>query len=120
MCPRLVDGKRVQYPQLTQTKSTSSDSDGRPHVTIRWFPRHTCLFFHLLSLISYTTRHWSKASSLVTVFFFEAEDGIRDFCVTGVQTCALPISPHRWTPCCRNARRCRNTAWPARSAGTAR
>src|SRR5438034_8390327 len=26
------------------------------------------------------------------VFFFQAEDGIRDHCVTGVQTCALPIS----------------------------
>src|SRR5690606_39533240 len=25
------------------------------------------------------------------VFFFQAEDGIRDFHVTGVQTCALPI-----------------------------
>src|SRR5206468_2875560 len=30
-------------------------------------------------------------------FFFQAEDGIRDLIVTGVQTCALPISsyPHR-------------------------
>src|SRR5690606_40795097 len=26
------------------------------------------------------------------LFFFQAEDGIRDFHVTGVQTCALPIS----------------------------
>src|SRR5690606_39711459 len=26
-------------------------------------------------------------------FFFQAEDGIRDFHVTGVQTCALPIWP---------------------------
>src|SRR5438034_6422849 len=26
------------------------------------------------------------------VFFFQAEDGIRAHCVTGVQTCALPIS----------------------------
>ena len=25
------------------------------------------------------------------VFFFQAEDGIRDIGVTGVQTCALPI-----------------------------
>src|SRR5262249_57133957 len=25
------------------------------------------------------------------VFFFQAEDGIRDWSVTGVQTCALPI-----------------------------
>src|SRR5256885_9456383 len=31
----------------------------------------------------------------VVVFFFQAEDGIRDYKVTGVQTCALPISRHR-------------------------
>src|SRR5256885_4647580 len=28
------------------------------------------------------------------VFFFQAEDGIRDYKVTGVQTCALPISEY--------------------------
>src|SRR3989454_3668863 len=28
----------------------------------------------------------------VFFFFFQAEDGIRDYKVTGVQTCALPIS----------------------------
>src|SRR5205807_4596521 len=40
-------------------------------------------------------------------FFFQAEDGIRDYKVTGVQTCALPISimlsttagPARMLPC---------------------
>src|SRR5260370_9970330 len=30
--------------------------------------------------------------SLFFFFFFQAEDGIRDSSVTGVQTCALPIS----------------------------
>src|ERR1039457_2605649 len=47
---------------------------------------------------------------LVFFFFFQAEDGIRDYKVTGVQTCALPIStscaptncrtmaPTRWKP----------------------
>src|SRR2546422_10273213 len=30
---------------------------------------------------------------LIFFFFFQAEDGIRDVAVTGVQTCALPISP---------------------------
>src|SRR5687767_15589500 len=29
----------------------------------------------------------------ISVFFFQAEDGIRDKLVTGVQTCALPIFP---------------------------
>ena len=32
------------------------------------------------------------SSTFSFVFFFQAEDGIRDHCVTGVQTCALPIS----------------------------
>src|SRR5438034_9909609 len=31
-------------------------------------------------------------SLFFSFFFFQAEDGIRDHCVTGVQTCALPIS----------------------------
>src|SRR5439155_16502171 len=31
-------------------------------------------------------------SFLLSFFFFRAEDGIRDGHVTGVQTCALPIS----------------------------
>src|SRR5256885_10709106 len=36
----------------------------------------------------------SGTSSLCHFFFFQAEDGIRDYKVTGVQTCALPI----WHP----------------------
>src|SRR2546422_4662673 len=47
-------------------------------------------------------------------FFFQAEDGIRDVAVTGVQTCALPISadaaepksvsgPRQFTDTCRVA-----------------
>src|SRR5438034_9006830 len=35
--------------------------------------------------------HGSLYVSVVLIFFFQAEDGIRDHCVTGVQTCALPI-----------------------------
>src|SRR2546430_12430146 len=31
---------------------------------------------------------------VLSFFFFQAEDGIRDLTVTGVQTCALPILPH--------------------------
>src|SRR5438132_10278976 len=33
------------------------------------------------------------------IFFFQAEDGIRDHCVTGVQTCALPIYSSRSWVC---------------------
>src|SRR2546430_4526548 len=32
-----------------------------------------------------------RCSVLLFFFFFQAEDGIRDLTVTGVQTCALPI-----------------------------
>src|SRR5476651_2768016 len=41
---------------------------------------------------------------LFCFFFFQAEDGIRDIGVTGVQTCALPISH-------RARRQRRHTAW---------
>src|SRR5688572_32546830 len=40
-------------------------------------------------------------------FFFQAEDGIRDLTVTGVQTCALPISArslHKSSPTGRGRR----------------
>src|SRR3712207_8934765 len=36
-----------------------------------------------------TSSKWSRITRLV--IFFQAEDGIRDIGVTGVQTCALPI-----------------------------
>src|SRR3712207_6606606 len=47
--------------------STATGSGGRPAAARTCLPRHS--FF----------------------FFFQAEDGIRDIGVTGVQTCALPI-----------------------------
>src|SRR5438270_3618057 len=34
---------------------------------------------------------WYREAPLYFHFFFQAEDGIRDLTVTGVQTCALPI-----------------------------
>src|SRR5258706_15590889 len=45
-----------------------------------------------------------KEPMIGSLFFFQAEDGIRDWSVTGVQTCALPIliDPIR---CCHAGRR---------------
>src|SRR3989449_9317578 len=48
-------------------------------------------------------RRWLMLRSTV-FFFFQAEDGIRDVAVTGVQTCALPISSQQrakqaWDAC---------------------
>src|SRR5258708_21888252 len=44
--------------------------------------------------------HWALCFNVnshlsLVFFFFQAEDGIRDDLVTGVQTCALPISLRR-------------------------
>src|SRR5688572_30866169 len=36
-----------------------------------------------------------RPASLFKIIFFQAEDGIRDLTVTGVQTCALPICRRR-------------------------
>src|SRR5690606_40536698 len=44
----------------------------------------------------------------VVVFFFQAEDGIRDFHVTGVQTCALPISKRHQLACALDRRTLRH------------
>src|SRR5256885_14029529 len=54
-------------------------------------------------------------------FFFQAEDGIRDYKVTGVQTCALPISENdvsRGNRCKTrsNCKACRSCLRPRRAA----
>src|SRR5699024_12170442 len=58
--------------------------------------------------------------AVVPLFFFQAEDGIRDRNVTGVQTCALPISCSRcprgtpWSSSCAMTTRptCTTWCWP--------
>src|SRR3989440_7513859 len=42
--------------------------------------------------------HRSVRTCATSFFFFQAEDGIRDLIVTGVQTCALPIWSPRFHP----------------------
>src|SRR5256884_1427162 len=76
--------------------------------------------------------------TVVFFFFFQAEDGIRDVAVTGVQTCALPISPRgtwgsswkSWAPAGRSSWTCGTRGWawcgcasrfpPGDCSGTAR
>src|SRR2546429_6967863 len=42
--------------------------------------------------VAFMTDHaFDDVATLIIFFFFQAEDGIRDVAVTGVQTCALPI-----------------------------
>src|SRR5437660_5986357 len=50
----------------------------------------------MLSLLSVTSLLLCIWILLFFFFFFQAEDGIRDGHVTGVQTCALPISITRY------------------------
>src|SRR5207245_8439715 len=51
-------------------------------------------------------------------FFFQAEDGIRDATVTGVQTCALPISSPQ--PAGRARRLCRTPCLHERASAALR
>src|SRR2546429_4205274 len=46
----------------------------------------------MLCVESITIRDYACVRAESFFFFFQAEDGIRDVAVTGVQTCALPIS----------------------------
>src|SRR5256885_4681295 len=52
-------------------------------------------------------------------FFFQAEDGIRDYKVTGVQTCALPICRRRRRGRRRRAGRPRRPAAGGRAGAVA-
>src|SRR5207247_8416957 len=45
----------------------------------------------------FSTLNANATNLFIVDFFFQAEDGIRDPLVTGVQTCALPIFPLKTT-----------------------
>src|SRR3989441_8243063 len=63
-------------PIVSEVVFTAGGSDYATNVTLLFFlQRSRCIVL-----------------SLLFFFFFQAEDGIRDKLVTGVQTCALPIS----------------------------
>src|SRR3989440_8830804 len=57
---------------------SSSSCAGCPHA---WPALYDAVYYQCVTLLLF--------------FFFQAEDGIRDLIVTGVQTCALPI----WSRC---------------------
>src|SRR2546430_12511209 len=59
----------------------------------------------------------ARAQSLY--FFFQAEDGIRDLTVTGVQTCALPICRAAPARRCANGAGRRSPAYPRAARCTA-
>src|SRR2546421_3641228 len=65
---------------------------------------------------------WSRVERSTFFFFFQAEDGIRDLIVTGVQTCALPICAWRSGGCRRPRGSAQRTRAPSatRSSATER
>src|SRR3989440_551589 len=71
--------------------------------------RHDCGYYTVkdcvtIDVLPRTPGNNVYVGFMVWFFFFQAEDGIRDLIVTGVQTCALPISPSRRS--CAGTRRC--------------
>src|SRR5687768_7147295 len=73
---------------------------------VKYFLKVRCRLALLPFLISCLI-WFDLVASLQLIFFFQAEDGIRDVAVTGVQTCALPISYllARWNAGCHTAMR---------------
>src|ERR1041384_4112907 len=57
-------------------------------------------------------------SALSLVFFFQAEDGIRDKLVTGVQTCALPIPRQRVAGAKSRVLKLHGKLWPVIETST--
>src|SRR5437016_10669405 len=72
---------RHQWRRISHVDGAGADLAGAPHLSL---------------LRGVVTSRQPLLSSPITEsslvrFFFQAEDGIRDWSVTGVQTCALPI-----------------------------
>src|SRR5256885_6765677 len=63
---------------------------GRSITSLRYLAT-ILLLWHRFSMLLTMVKSLLKCTDRI-FFFFQAEDGIRDYKVTGVQTCALPIS----------------------------
>src|SRR5258706_386936 len=79
-------------------EKTSYDADNRPLLVMRsnlWASGYDVDGTDQTSLCQFSGRvqetYKHSVPRLFVLFFFQAEDGIRDWSVTGVQTCALPI-----------------------------
>src|SRR6266542_1301898 len=66
--------------------------------------RTTALIIAILPLQRRQTFVYDLDDTVYLFFFFQAEDGIRDATVTGVQTCAIPICL-RFDSACRDRSR---------------
>src|SRR2546430_7498270 len=73
----LIDFKGITVPQVTELRKQVRQTNSG-YVVVK----------NTLALIALKD---SPIIGMKEKFFFQAEDGIRDLTVTGVQTCALPI-----------------------------
>src|SRR3954466_11420427 len=96
----VVEGKRVDLGGRRIIKKKKNHDTGAHHlVTIVSCPAHP----RRPAPHGGEATHWRRSAVIgdsarvraPRFFFFQAEDGIRDYRVTGVQTCALPISEMR-------------------------
>src|SRR5256886_3506036 len=79
---------RQRVARRTRSITEASGQSGRPDVSCRWPWGVHSQWGNTRGGVGVRCARWS-------FFFFQAEDGIRDLTVTGVQTCALPISLRR-------------------------
>src|SRR2546430_3535769 len=84
--------------RASSTRSHPPMPAGRPAcITVRSHPEAGAFFTRSTATILKTRNEHLQSLRDVrfvyidSFFFFQAEDGIRDLTVTGVQTCALPI-----------------------------
>src|SRR6266487_6264334 len=94
---RFISHRRGEYYLATKCGCTvvdAGDHDETPHVWTRDNLLHnieTSLRRMKTDYVDVWQLHNPTVEQVEGVFFFQAEDGIRDGRVTGVQTCALPI-----------------------------
>src|SRR5258706_281009 len=69
--------------------TSNSPTDLTPFILFTFICDYMCFVIDFSSFVL------SSDFMVFFFFFFQAEDGIRDWSVTGVQTCALPISSRR-------------------------
>src|SRR5260221_460429 len=89
MCSSRYEQHVLSYLDIQDHLSRGSAYDDyRERERIK-LSKHFFVCCNVTKLMVIENEHYHVENS--AGFFFQAEDGIRDHCVTGVQTCALPI-----------------------------
>src|SRR5437667_2293045 len=93
---RLLDLEHSKTALVNSLTSQDAQRGSRHAIDefVDWYCSEPRLAFNRIVVLRYRSHLESRRLAPGTVnlrFFFQAEDGIRDRDVTGVQTCALPI-----------------------------